>query len=168
LVAALVADCGQSDIGGRVCELQLQSASPNGLARRITDVNALANAPARMDALLDPDAIAVLSEEVGAGRVGSVLVAFCDELTRRVPLVEAAIATRDAGVLMRETHSIKGSALAFGASALGEAASRANASGRAQDVNATVEGARNVLALIHPTLAAIQQLDAYRKERPSP
>jgi HPt (histidine-containing phosphotransfer) domain-containing protein len=146
----------------------LQSASPNGLARRITDVKALRSEPAATGGLLDPGAIAVLTEEVGSERVGSVLVAFCDELARRVPLLEAAIATRDAGALTRETHSIKGSALAFGASALGEAASRANACGRAQDVNATVDGARNVLAQIQPTLAAIKQLGAYRKERPSP
>jgi HPt (histidine-containing phosphotransfer) domain-containing protein len=134
----------------------------------MTDVNALANETARKDGLLDPGAILVLSEEVGAERVGSVLAAFCDELARRLPLVEAAIAARDAGALTRETHSIKGSALAFGASALGEAASRANACGRAHDVNATVDGARKVLSLIHPTLAAIKQLDTYRKERPSP
>jgi HPt (histidine-containing phosphotransfer) domain-containing protein len=114
--------------------------------------------------IVDAHAVDTLAAEVGTDRIGMVLAAFCDELERRKPMLEAALASRDVAALTRETHSIKGSALAFGALALGSAASFANDHGRAGAEADTLTGAREVLRLIPETLGAVMQLEVVRNE----
>jgi HPt (histidine-containing phosphotransfer) domain-containing protein len=160
----LVAECSPAACDREwdplICNLHRQTICD----RRNLDMTILQEKIRANDALLDPDAIGILSDEVGAERLALVLSAFCHELQRRVPTLDAAIVASDIDVIARETHSIKGSALAFGAPALGNAASDANVYSRSRDAEASLAGARNVLSLIPPTVNAIHRLDAYRPE----
>lgn len=104
--------------------------------------------------LVDPDAIRRLVADVGEGSLGVLLGAFADELRRREPVLRAAIEAGDLPALSATTHALKGSALSFGADALGVWASRANASARVGDAEA-VPSARRTLELIEPTLIAV-------------
>lgn len=115
-------------------------------------------------ALLDDAAIGVLASDVGAGRLGSVLTAFAEELARRAPLLEAALDAGDLATIGRESHSIKGSALTFGALALGHAARRANDACRAGETEVAISAAADVLALMPQTRDAVARLLATRME----
>ena len=87
--------------------------------------------------LIDDAIVQELARDVGMHRLGDVLGAFADELTRRIPIVQSALEAHDLEVLGRESHSIKGSAMTFGAPALAAAARRANDAFRSAD-NAAV------------------------------
>jgi HPt (histidine-containing phosphotransfer) domain-containing protein len=104
--------------------------------------------------LVDPDAIRRLVTDVGEGSLGVLLGAFADEMRRREPVLRAAIEAGDLTALAATTHALKGSALSFGADALGIWASRANAAARVGDPEA-VPSAKRTLELIDPTLAAV-------------
>ena len=123
--------------------------------------------PDRPDILLDPAAVGALAADVGADRLGLVLEAFCGELDRREPLFRAALDAADMAAIQRESHSLKGSALTFGAPALGAAARRTNDASRANDVSRTLEAGRAALALMAPTRAAIIDFIAQNAEQPS-
>lgn len=114
--------------------------------------------------LIDSAAVNTLASDVGIERLGLVLEAFCSELERRAPLLEAAINATDLAAIQRESHSLKGSALTFGAQALGAAARRANDASRAGDVAGALEAGRAALTLASPTLEAVRELIAEHAE----
>jgi HPt (histidine-containing phosphotransfer) domain-containing protein len=117
--------------------------------------------------LIDAAAVNTLASDVGVERLGLVLDAFCSELVRRVPLLEAAIDAADLAAIQRESHSLKGSALTFGATALGAAARRANDASRAGDAVGALEAGRAALDLVTPTLEAVRGLMAMNAENSS-
>ena len=102
--------------------------------------------------LLDPGALGRLAADVGAASLGVLLAAFESELLRRRGALQGAIEAKDVPAIAATTHAIKGSALTFGATALGDAASQANVLARAGEADA-VAAAEQVLALNGPTLA---------------
>jgi HPt (histidine-containing phosphotransfer) domain-containing protein len=106
--------------------------------------------------LLDPGALGQLSRDVGAESLGALLAAFQAELHRRQGPLRSAIDAGDLEAVASLTHAIKGSALTFGAIALGEASSRANALARLADADART-AAEQVMALIEPTLAEVSR-----------
>lgn len=120
------------------------------------------------EVLLDDAALGDLARDVGPGRLGAVLVAFADELDRREPLLRAALDSSDLAAITRETHSIKGSALTFGARRLGEAARASNDCGRAGDAVAAIAAARGVLELMPRTCKAVRQLIRLGTENQTP
>ena len=109
-------------------------------------------------ALMDPAAVEALAADVGADRIQQVLQAFRSELDRRAPALELALDAADLSAIQRESHSLKGSALTFGAQALGAAARRANDASRAGDVATALEAGRATLGLVPPTRAAVTDL----------
>jgi HPt (histidine-containing phosphotransfer) domain-containing protein len=109
-------------------------------------------------ALIDDVATAALAADVGPASLVTVLLAFCDELQRRAPLLKVALEDADLAAIGRETHSIKGSALTFGAAALGAAARRANDASRSGDAATALASGREVLALMPETRAAVARL----------
>jgi HPt (histidine-containing phosphotransfer) domain-containing protein len=109
-------------------------------------------------ALIDDAALAALTADVGMKNLVTVLTAFNDELVRRVPVLQAALDASDLAAIARETHSIKGSALTFGAAALGAAARRANDASRTGDSTTALLAAREVLALMPATREAVARL----------
>jgi HPt (histidine-containing phosphotransfer) domain-containing protein len=115
-------------------------------------------------ALIDDAAVAALAADVGANNLVTVLTAFSDELQRRVPVLQGALNAKDLAAIARETHSIKGSALTFGAAALGAAARRANDASRVGDGAMALLGAREVLALMPETRDAVARLAAQAGE----
>ncbi len=115
-------------------------------------------------ALLDDATIGVLASDVGAGRLAAVLEAFVEELARRAPLLQAALEGNDLAAIGRESHSIKGSALTFGAPALGCAARRANDACRAGETEVAISAAGDILALMPQTRDAVARLLANRME----
>jgi len=115
-------------------------------------------------ALIDDAAMAALAADVGANSLVTVLMAFSDELQRRVPVLQGAVDASDLVAIARETHSIKGSALTFGAAALGAAARRANDATRAGDSAVALFNAREVLALMPETREAVARLAAQTAE----
>ena len=117
-------------------------------------------------ALIDDAAMAALTADVGTKNLVTVLMAFNDELLRRVPVLQGAVDASDLAAIARETHSIKGSALTFGAAALGAAARRANDASKAGDSAAALLGAREVLALMPETHEAVARLAAQTAEVP--
>ena len=117
-------------------------------------------------ALIDDAAMAGLTADVGTKNLVKVLMAFNDELLRRVPVLQGAVDASDLAAIARETHSIKGSALTFGAAALGAAARRANDASKAGDSTAALLGAREVLALMPETHEAVARLAAQTAEVP--
>lgn len=124
-------------------------------------------APDEPAAVIDPVAIDALAADVGTERLGLVLDAFCGELDRRAPLFQAALDAADLAAIQRESHSLKGSALTFGAQALGAAARRANDASRAGDVTAALAAGRAALGLMAPTRAAVTDLMAQNTEHAS-
>lgn len=108
--------------------------------------------------LIDDATVQQLARDVGIHRLGDVLGAFADELVRRIPIVQSAVAARDLEVLGRESHSIKGSAMTFGAPALAAAASRANDAFRIADNAAVLAAGRELLEWLPLTCAAVAQL----------
>ena len=126
-----------------------------------------AEPPAAETALMDPVALHALATDVGVERLGMVLEAFRSELDRRAPSFEAALAAADLAAIQRESHSLKGSALTFGAHALGAAARRANDASRAGDVATALDAGRAALRLIPPTRAAVTHLIAQNVEQSS-
>lgn len=122
------------------------------------------DSPADDGALLDRAAVAALRADVGLERLAPVMTAFADELERRRPVLDSAIVAGDVAAAGRETHSIKGSALTFGALALGAAARRCNDAYRNSDARATLAAAREVVALMAPTRAAVLGLVARMAE----
>lgn len=116
------------------------------------------------DALLDAAAIAALEADVGAGQLATVMTAFADELARRLAPLQSALDADDIPAVGRETHSIKGSALTFGAFALGSAARRSNDASRVGDAATTLAAAREVAELMPRTREAVLSLLARRAE----
>jgi HPt (histidine-containing phosphotransfer) domain-containing protein len=114
--------------------------------------------------LIDDAAMVELTADVGAKNLVAVLTAFSDELQRRVPVLQAAVDANDLAAIARETHSIKGSALTFGAAALGAAARRANDASRAGDSAVALSSSREVLVLMPETRAAVGRLAAQKVE----
>lgn len=117
--------------------------------------------------LIDRNAVDALAGDVGIERLGLVLGAFCSELERRAPLLAAALDAADLVAIQRESHSLKGSALTFGARALGAAARRANDASRAGDAATALEAGRLALGLMPTTLAAVTDLIAQNAEHAS-
>lgn len=115
-------------------------------------------------ALLDDAAVLALEADVGAAQLAPVMTAFADELDRRLPMLRAAVDVGDVPAVGRETHSIKGSALTFGALALGAAARRSNDASRAGDAATTLGAAREVIELMPRTREAVLGLIARRGE----
>jgi len=111
-------------------------------------------------ALVDSAIVQQLTRDVGMQRLPEVLGAFVAELGRRIPLVRRAIAERDLQVLGRESHSLKGSALTFGAPALAAAAREANEAFRHGDDRALLEASADMLTRGPETSAAIASLIA--------
>lgn len=114
--------------------------------------------------LIDDAAMAALAADVGRNNLVTVLIAFSDELQRRVSALQEAVDASDLVAIARETHSIKGSALTFGAAALGAAARRANDASRAGDSAVALLSAREVLALMPETHEAVARLAAQTGE----
>lgn len=114
--------------------------------------------------LIDPVAVDALATDVGADRLGLVLEAFCGELERRAPVFEAALDAADLAAIQRESHSLKGSALTFGAQALGATARRTNDASRAGDVATALKEGRAALGLMSSTRAAVRDLIAQNAE----
>ena len=108
--------------------------------------------------LIDDATVQELARDVGMHRLVDVLGAFAAELARRTPIVQSALEARDLQVLGRESHSIKGSAMTFGAPALAAAASRANEAFRDADPVAVLAAAREILEQLPVTCAAVRQL----------
>ena len=117
-------------------------------------------APVPDDGLLDATAVAALASDVGHERLVPVMQSFADELARRMPVLEVAVAATDLAAVGRETHSIKGSALTFGALALGAAARRANDASRAGDAGTALAAAREVMELMPRTREVVLRLVA--------
>jgi len=114
--------------------------------------------------MFDETAVAALARDVGTERLAAVLGAFNEELVRRTPVLRAALEAADVAVIGRESHSIKGSALTFGAAALGQAARRVNDACRAGDAETAITGSRDMLALMPQTRDAVARLLANRTE----
>ena len=108
--------------------------------------------------VLDLFAVEVLAQDVGEARLGAVLGAFADELTRRIPIVRRAIEEADLPTLGRETHSIKGSALTFGAPTLAAAARLANDAARNRIAEATFAASREMLLCMPQACGAVRHL----------
>jgi HPt (histidine-containing phosphotransfer) domain-containing protein len=108
--------------------------------------------------VLDLPTVEDLARDVGETRLGAVLGAFADELTRRIPIVRRAIDERDLSTLGRETHSIKGSALTFGAPTLAAAARLANDAARNRAADATFAASREMLDCMPQACGAVRQL----------
>ena len=116
--------------------------------------------------LLHESAIESLARDVGRGQLPVLLAAFSGELERREPLLQAASARGDLQAIARETHSLKGSALTFGALVLGAAARRANDASRAGDQDSARAAICEVLELIPRTREAVMlQLSRAREEQ---
>jgi len=143
----------------------IKRVAPTGQRMPMTheDLNAMSDV-----VLLDDAALGDLARDVGPERLDAVLVAFADELDRREPLLRAALDTGDLAAITRETHSIKGSALTFGARRLGEAARVSNDYGRAGDAGAAIAAARGVLELMPRTCAAVRHLIRNGTENQTP
>jgi HPt (histidine-containing phosphotransfer) domain-containing protein len=108
--------------------------------------------------LIDVATVEVLARDVGEPRLGTVLGMFAAELARRSPLLQRAVDRRDLAALARESHSIKGSALTFGAPALAAAARRTNDAARSLAADAAVAACREMLLRLPETCRAVQQL----------
>jgi HPt (histidine-containing phosphotransfer) domain-containing protein len=117
--------------------------------------------------LVDLAAVHALAADVGADRLGLVLEAFCSELVRRAPVFEAALDAADLAAIQRESHSLTGSALTFGARVLGAAARRANDACRAGDVATALAAGRAALELMPATRAVVTDLIAQQAEHVS-
>ena len=98
--------------------------------------------------LLDAAVVAALTSDVGQERILPVMQSFADELARRRPALQSALDAGDVAAVGRETHSVKGSALTFGALVLGAAARRANDASRAGDAATALDAAREVVELM--------------------
>jgi len=79
-----------------------------------------------------------------------------------------ALDAGDVAAVGRETHSIKGSALTFGALVLGAAARRANDASRTGDVATALDAASDVLDLIPRTREVVLRLVTRRTEARQP
>lgn len=111
-------------------------------------------------ALIDAVIVQQLTRDVGVQRLPAVLGAFVAELGRRIPLVRAAIDERDLQLLGRESHSLKGSALTFGAPALAAVARAANDAFRRGDDRSLLEASAAIVTRGPETSAAIAALIA--------
>lgn len=114
--------------------------------------------------LLDDAAVAALEVDVGEERLAPVMAAFAEELARRMPALQSALDAGDVAAVGRETHSIKGSALTFGALALGSAARRSNDASRTGDAATALGAAREVIELMPRTRHVVLRLVASRTE----
>jgi histidine phosphotransfer protein HptB len=111
-------------------------------------------------ALIDEATVQQLRRDVGVHRLREALGAFMAETERRMPLVRAAIEKNDLLALGRESHSLKGSALTFGAPALAAAARQANEAFGRNDGRALLEASAEVLRRGPETCAAVEGLIA--------
>lgn len=118
--------------------------------------------------LLDDAAVAALESDVGEERLVPVMRSFAEELARRLPMLRSALDAGDVAAVGRETHSIKGSALTFGALVLGAAARRANDASRTGDVATALDAASDVLDLIPRTREVVLRLVTRRTEARQP
>ena len=118
-------------------------------------------------ALIDAVIVQQLTRDVGIQRLPAVLGAFVAELGRRIPLIRAAIAERDLQLLGRESHSLKGSALTFGAPALAAVARDANDAFRRGDNGTLLEASTAMLTCGPETSAAIASLIATLNTKPA-
>ena len=119
---------------------------------------------ARDERLLDDAAVAALEADVGEHRLVPVMASFAEELARRMPALQSALDAGDVATVGRETHSIKGSALTFGALALGAAARRSNDASRTGDAATALGAAREVVELMPRTRDVVLRLVASRTE----
>ena len=119
---------------------------------------------ARDERLLDDAAVAALEADVGEHRLVPVMASFAEELARRMPALQSALDAGDVATVGRETHSIKGSALTFGALALGAAARRSNDASRTGDAETALGAAREVVELMPRTRDVVLRLVASRTE----
>jgi len=111
--------------------------------------------------LVDGPVVTALADHFGRQRLAPVLAEFCKEMQRRGALLEAALAAADWPAIDALSHSIKGSALTFGAAALGDCARSANDAARAGDTALAQASARQLLQLIPQTCAAMRAHEAY-------
>lgn len=111
-------------------------------------------------ALIDEATMQQLQRDVGAHRLREALVAFIAETERRMPLVRAAIEKKDLLALGRESHSLKGSALTFGAPALAAVARQANEAFGRNDGQAVLTACAEVLLRGPETCSAVAGLIA--------
>lgn len=111
-------------------------------------------------ALVDAVIVQQLTRDVGIQRLPAVLGAFVAELGRRIPLVRTAIDEHDLQLLGRESHSLKGSALTFGAPALAAVARAADDAFRRGDDRALLEASAAMVTRGPETSAAIAALIA--------
>jgi len=118
--------------------------------------------------LLDDAAVAALEADVGQERLVPVMRSFADELARRLPMLQSALEAGDVDAVGRETHSIKGSALTFGALLLGAAARRANDASRTGDVSTALAAASEVAELMPRTRGVVLRLVTRRTEARRP
>jgi len=118
--------------------------------------------------LLDDATVAALEADVGQERLVPVMRSFADELARRQPMLQSALEAGDVDAVGRETHSIKGSALTFGALLLGAAARRANDASRTGDVSTALAAASEVAELMPRTRGVVLRLVTRRTEARRP
>jgi len=97
-----------------------------------------------------------------------VMRSFAEELARRLPMLQSALEAGDVAAVGRETHSIKGSALTFGALLLGAAARRANDASRTGDVSTALAAASEVAELMPRTRGVVLRLVTRRTEARRP
>jgi HPt (histidine-containing phosphotransfer) domain-containing protein len=107
--------------------------------------------------------VSALADHFGRQRLAPVLADFCSEMQRRGALLDAALVDADWPAVDALTHSIKGSALTFGAAALGACARSASDAARVGKAGETSAQVRQLLQLIAPTCAAMRAHAAYGK-----
>ncbi len=105
--------------------------------------------------LIDRQSRRRLTQEIGVDRAARAFDLFGAEMRRRVPILTQALGEGDLGVLGTLMHSVKGSALTFGAPLLAATARRADEACRAGDRPAAYESGHRVLELLAATLVAL-------------
>jgi len=105
-------------------------------------------------ATLDPHVLATLEDSVGGDRgfVAELVETYLADGVLQVEAVEAAVAARDAGGLVRPAHTLKSASYTVGAMRLGDIAKFLEARGR-QDL---LQGAADDVAAARTEWAAVE------------
>jgi HPt (histidine-containing phosphotransfer) domain-containing protein len=113
-------------------------------------------APADAAPLVDDDVIAMLAKELTAALLPGLLSTFLEEAQARVEAIECAVSAGDwarAGAL---GHALKGSALTFGALALGARCAAIEKAGSADDGGQVQAHAADLRACAEHTMTALR------------
>ncbi len=119
------------------------------------------NAPARRTVTLDPVALCPIQELEAVGEPGlfaEMLELFRSEGSRRIDQLQVALDRHDAEQVFRLAHTLKGEALAWGATDLVNVARAMEAQARTGDVTGLTDAIRELAALFAATLDALDAI----------